>query len=63
MREVVLPCFKEHPGHFLMQISVSKSNVRDMLDCFINIYVYTKLVEWLYRVNSAMACKCMATEM
>ena len=46
-----------------MQTSISKSNGEDTLDCFINIYVYAKLVEWLYRVNSVTACKCMATEM
>ena len=36
MREIVLLRFKEHPGHFLMQTSVSKSNGKDMSDCFIN---------------------------
>ena len=55
--------FKEHPGHFLMQTSINKSNGKDMLDCFINIYMHTKLVKWLYRVNSATTCKCKATDM
>ena len=63
MREIILSRFKEHPGDFLMQISISKSNGKDMLDFFINIYVHIELVEWLYRVNSATACKCMATDM
>ena len=63
MRKIVLSRFKEHPGHFLIQTSVSKCNGKDMLDCFINIYVQTESVDWLYHVNSAIACKCMATEM
>ena len=62
-RETVLSCFKEHPGHFLMQTTISKSNGKDMLDCFINIYVHTELVEWLYHVNSGTACKCIAADM
>ena len=60
---MVLSRFKEHPGHFLMQTSVSKSNGKDILDCFINTYVHTKLVEWPCRMNSTTACKCMATDM
>ena len=63
MREIVLLHFKEHPGHFLKQTSVSKSNGKDILYCFINIYVHTQLVEWLCCANSATACKYMATEM
>ena len=39
-----------------MQSSVSKSNGKDMLDSFINIYVHTELVDWLYRMNSATVC-------
>ena len=62
MREIILSHFKEHPG-FLTQTTVSKSYGKDMLGCFINIYVHTELVEWLYRVNSATACQCMATDM
>ena len=48
-----------------MQNSVSKSNGKEMLDCFSNIYVHTELamVDWLYHVNSATACKYMATDM
>jgi len=46
-----------------MQTSVNKSNGKDMLGCFINIYMHTELVEWLCCVNSATACKCMATDM
>ena len=60
MREIVLSCIKEHPEHFLAQSSISNSNSKDMLDCFINIYVHTELVDWLYHVNSATVCKCMA---
>ena len=63
MREIVLLPFKKPPGHFSMQTNVSKSNGKDILDCFKNIYAYTTLVEWLYHVNSITACKCMATEM
>ena len=60
MREIVLSCVKEHPEHCLVQRSVSKSNGKDMLDSFINIYVHTELVDWLYRGNFATVCKCMA---
>jgi len=60
-REIVLSHIKEHPEHFLMQTSINKSNTcsKDMLDCFINIYVHTELGEWPYLVNSATVCKCM----
>ena len=40
-----------------MQSSVSKSNGKDMLDCFINIYVHSELTDWLYRLNSTTVCK------
>ena len=30
-----------------MLTSVNKSNGKDMLDCFINIYVHTELMDWL----------------
>ena len=60
---MVLSRFKEHPGHFLMQTSISKSNGKDILDCFINAYVHTELVEWPCCMNSTTACKCMATDM
>ena len=39
-----------------MQSCMSKSNNKDMLDSFINIYVHTELADWLYRVNSATVC-------
>ena len=55
-----LSCVKEHPEHFLMLTRVSKSNGKDILDCFINTYVHTELVDWVYRVNSVTVCKCMA---
>ena len=51
------------PRALLNTCRVSKSNGKDILDYFINIYVHTELVEWLYRVNSTTACKCMATDM
>ena len=53
---------KEHLKHFLMLTRVSKSKGlgKDMLDCFINIYEHTELVDWLYRVNFAAVCKCIA---
>ena len=34
-----------------MQNSVSKSNGKGMLDSFINIYLHTELVDWLYHVS------------
>ena len=60
MREIVLSHVKEHPEHFLVQSSISKSNGKVMLDYFINIYVHTDTVDWLYHMNSATVCKCMA---
>ena len=63
MREIILSHVKGHPEHFLMQTTVNKSNSKDMLDCFINIYVHTELVDWPHRMNSATVCKCMATDM
>ena len=60
MRAIVLSLTKEDPEHFLMLTCISKSNGKDMLNCFINIYVRTELVDWLYCVNSTTLRKCMA---
>ena len=46
-----------------MQSSLSKSNGKDILDSFINIYVHTELVDWLYHVNSATVCKSWLCDM
>ena len=50
MTAIVLLLTKEDPEHFLMLTCISKSNGKDMLNCFINIYVHTELVDWLYCV-------------
>ena len=61
MGEIILMCVKEYPEHLLVQSSISKSNDNDKyVDCFINIYAHTDLVDWLYRANFATVCKCMA---
>jgi len=38
------------PGPFLIILTrVSKTNGKNMLDCFINIYVRTEFSDWIYR--------------
>ena len=39
MRAIVLSLAKEHAEHFLMLTCISKINGKDMLNCFIYIYV------------------------
>ena len=36
------------PESFLNTTRASKTNGKDMFDCFINIYADTELADWLY---------------
>ena len=47
------------PGLFLDIIRGSKTNGKDMFDCFINIYADTVLAEW-YIMCTATVCKYIA---
>ena len=39
---------QEMPGSFFIPTRVSKTNGKDMFDCFIDIYAVAELADWLY---------------
>ena len=45
-KEIVLLSTKECLDHYLILTSVNKTNCKDILDCFINIYADTELADW-----------------